>query len=151
MNDWKVEVFFDGDCPLCMREIRMLRRLDRERGRIRFTDITSADFDPSEHGQDYATFMARIQGRTSDGRWIEGVDVFTELYGAVGFGALVELARLPGVRPVLDLAYRAFAKNRLRLTGRSASEACDAGVCERPAGAAATPPIGRPWTRSARA
>ncbi len=33
-----VEVFFDGECPLCMREIRMLRRLDRK-DRIRFTDI----------------------------------------------------------------------------------------------------------------
>ena len=31
-----VEVFYDGDCPLCTREIRLLRRLDR-RGRIRFT------------------------------------------------------------------------------------------------------------------
>ena len=27
------EVFYDGECPLCVREIRMLRRLDR-RGRI---------------------------------------------------------------------------------------------------------------------
>lgn len=129
MSDWKVEVFFDGDCPLCMREIRMLQRLDRERGHIRFTDITSPAFDPSEHGQDYATFMARIQGRTADGRWIEGVDVFTELYSAVGFGSVRTLTRLPGVRPVLDLAYRAFAKNRLRLTGR---DECEAGVCERP-------------------
>lgn len=32
----RVEVFFDGECPLCMREIRVLRRLDGK-GHIRFT------------------------------------------------------------------------------------------------------------------
>jgi predicted DCC family thiol-disulfide oxidoreductase YuxK len=32
------EVFFDGQCPICVREIRMLSKLDR-REKIRFTDI----------------------------------------------------------------------------------------------------------------
>ena len=40
------EVFYDGECPLCMREIRMLRRMDR-RGRIRFTDIAAPGLDAS--------------------------------------------------------------------------------------------------------
>ena len=25
---WTIQVFFDGDCPLCIREIRMLAALD---------------------------------------------------------------------------------------------------------------------------
>ena len=37
LTDWQIEVFYDGACPLCVREIRFLRRLDR-RGRIRYTD-----------------------------------------------------------------------------------------------------------------
>lgn len=27
-SEWEVEVFFDGDCPLCKREIEMIRRRD---------------------------------------------------------------------------------------------------------------------------
>ncbi len=37
------EVFYDGDCPLCKREIGMLRRLDRRRW-VRFTDIADPAF-----------------------------------------------------------------------------------------------------------
>lgn len=36
--NFDIEVFYDGACPLCMREIRMLQGRDR-RQRIRFVDI----------------------------------------------------------------------------------------------------------------
>lgn len=127
---WQVEVFHDGDCPLCEREIALLRRLDRERGRIRFTDIAAPGFDAAAHDRTQADFMARIQGRLPDGRWIEGVEVFRQLYGAVGFGPLVGLTRLPGLSQALDLGYRVFARNRLRWTGRAD---CADGTCRVPA------------------
>lgn len=117
---WQVEVFFDGDCPLCVREIAMLRALDR-RGRVRFTDIAAVDFDPRPIGTTYETLMERIHARLPDGRVIEGVEVFRRLYAAVGLGPLVWLSRLPGIAWVLDLVYEVFADNRLRWTGR-----CDA-------------------------
>jgi predicted DCC family thiol-disulfide oxidoreductase YuxK len=117
-----IEVFYDGDCPLCTREIRVLRRLDR-RDRITFTNIAAADFVPD--GKDLATLMARIHGRLPDGTWVEGVEVFRELYAAVGFGPLVALTRLPGISHLLGAAYRVFARNRLRWTGRC-TDACAA-------------------------
>lgn len=123
MSAFDVEVFYDGACPLCLREVRMLDRLDRK-GRIRFTDIAHPSFDPSDVGLSYATLMDRIHGRLPDGRIIEGVEVFRRLYAAVGFGPLVALTRLPGVSHALDVAYRVFAKNRLKLTGRCEDAAC---------------------------
>lgn len=117
------EVFYDGECPLCRREIDMLRRLDR-RSRVRFTDITSAGFDAGMIGRTADELMARIHGRTNDGALVEGVEVFRQLYSAVGFGPLVALTRLPPVSWLLELAYRWFAKNRLRLTGRCTNDAC---------------------------
>lgn len=119
-----VEVFFDGQCPLCAREIRLLRRLDR-RGRIRFTDIAAVEFDPQAVGEGRATLMAQIHARLPSGEMITGVEVFRRLYDAVGFGPAVAASRLPGVRHALDLGYGWFARNRLRLTGR-----CDANTCE---------------------
>ncbi len=119
-----IEVFYDGACPLCMREIRMLRGRDRRR-RIRFVDIATDGFDAASVGLTWETLMDRIHGRLPDGTMVEGVEVFRRLYAAVGFGPLVSLTWLPGVSQLLDLAYHAFAKNRLRLTGR-----CDDGACE---------------------
>lgn len=119
-SDHAFEVFYDGDCPLCMREIRMLKRLDRAR-RIRFTNIAEPSFDPAFVGQTWSALMERIHGRLPDGTMVEGVEVFRRLYAAVGFERLVRLTRLPGISALLELAYRLFARNRLRLTGR-----CDA-------------------------
>jgi predicted DCC family thiol-disulfide oxidoreductase YuxK len=36
----------------------------------------------------------------------------------------VALTRVPGIAHLLDAAYRAFAKNRSRLTGRCTDGAC---------------------------
>ena len=113
-----IEVFFDGDCPLCTKEIAFLRRQDR-RHRIRFTDITAGDFRADSFGLKHSDFMNEIQGRTADGVWITGVEVFRRLYEAVGWGPVVWCTRLPGIRHCLSLGYRVFAKNRLKWTGRS--------------------------------
>jgi predicted DCC family thiol-disulfide oxidoreductase YuxK len=120
---FEIEVFYDGACPLCLREINMLRGRDRKHA-IRFTDIASEGFDASQVGVSWPRLMDRIHGRLPDGRLIEGVEVFRRLYAAVGFGTLVSASRLPGVKQLLNLSYDVFAKNRLRFTGRCADDAC---------------------------
>jgi len=125
-RDWIVEVFYDGDCPLCLREIRMLRWLDR-RQRIRFTDIAGSGFNPADYGKSKQQFMDEIQGRLPDGRWITGVEVFRRLYAAVGCGKVMWITRLPLVSQGLDWGYRLFAKNRSRWTGRCSDTTCNVG------------------------
>lgn len=124
MRPPSVEVFFDGDCPLCRREIAMLQRLDA-RDAIAFTDIAAPGFDAAAIGKTHAELMARIHARLPDGSLVEGVEVFRRLYAAVGFERLVALTRLPGISSAFDLAYWVFAKNRLRITGRR----CDDTSC----------------------
>lgn len=126
MATFEVELFYDGQCPLCTGEVRLLRRLDRD-GRIGFTDITSEGFNPEPTGVTGQALMDRIHGRLSDGTMVEGVEVFRRLYTAVGFGPVVALSRLPVISQLLDIGYRAFAKNRLRLTGRCNDAACTLG------------------------
>ena len=53
------------------------------------------------------------------------VEVFRQLYAAVGLGMFVWPTRLPIISHALDFGYKVFAKNRLRLTGRCTKEACD--------------------------
>ncbi len=123
---WQIEVFYDGDCPLCLREIKLLRWMDR-RQRIRFTDIAAADFVAADYGKSLAEFMDQIQGRLPSGQWLVGVEVFRRLYAAIGLGPLVWITRLPLLSQLCDIGYRVFAKNRLRLTGRCVKGKCKTG------------------------
>ena len=106
------EVFFDGQCPLCKREIEMVRRKDQH-GRLKFTDISMADSETLA-GRDLAELMKEIHGRYLDGTFVTGVDVFREIYSRIGFGWLVSVSRLPILKQLLDVAYRVFAYFRFR-------------------------------------
>ena len=122
-----LELFYDGACPLCAREARALRRLDR-RGRLKLTDLAAPGFDSDETGVPMERLLARIHGRLPDGTIVEGVEVFRKAYEAVGLRLLVAPTRLPRVSRLLDRAYAWFARNRLRLTGRCEDGACDRGA-----------------------
>lgn len=126
-----IEVFYDGGCPVCSREVRFLRRWDR-RGVMRFTDIDAPGFQAVPGGPGLDDLMARIHARLPDGTWIQGVEVFRRLYAAIGLGPLVALSRLPGITHLLDRAYVVFARNRRRLFGRCTSETCGASPVSKP-------------------
>lgn len=118
MSEAEITILYDGECPLCTRELAMLKRIDRRRGRLGAIDIAAVGFDASRYGRDWETLMGRIHGVLPDGSVIEGVEVFRRAYAAVGRGWVLRWTSLPPfVRPV-DAAYRWFARNRLRLTGR---------------------------------
>jgi predicted DCC family thiol-disulfide oxidoreductase YuxK len=126
--DWRIKVLYDGDCPLCMREMRFLAARDRN-ARIAFENIAEPGFDPARYGLDHERVMARIHGVLPDGRVIEGVEVFRRLYEEIGLGWLLAPTRWRLLAPIFDAAYTVFARNRLRLTGRS-EPACRNGTCE---------------------
>ena len=124
----KFEVFYDGHCPLCLKEINMLKRLDRH-DRIIFTDIAADTFDAmSVVGIPFETLMDEIHGRMANGEIVVGVEVFRQLYGRVGLKWAIGVSRTPGIRQALDWGYQVFAKNRLKWTGR-----CDEDTCAVPA------------------
>jgi predicted DCC family thiol-disulfide oxidoreductase YuxK len=117
LNTEGLEVFFDGHCPICTREINLLRRLDRH-SLIKFTDITDEGFDgPKTINLTYNELMASIHGRLSDGTVIEGMEVFRQLYARTVFKPLVSLTRLPGLSWLLDRSYSLFAWLRFRSRG----------------------------------
>lgn len=123
MVSHEVEVFFDGDCPLCRREIDFLIRRDKH-GRILASDIAALNFDAGTLGMTQEDFMKEIWGRLPNGEFIKGVEVFRRLYSAVGFGWMVKVTRVPGIAWCLDRAYSLFARHRLKLTGRCDKKGC---------------------------
>ena len=127
---WQIRVLYDGECPLCTREIRFLEARDGGRGRIELEDIAAPGFDASAYGLAQEQVMARIHGVLPDGTVVEGMEVFRRVYAAVGLGWLLAPTRWPGLRVLADRAYRVFARNRLRWTGRA--NACETGRCQVP-------------------
>jgi len=111
-------LLYDGGCPLCLREVRFLRRRDRQ-GAIRFVDIDDQDYDPSAWGGiSYRMAMARIHALRSDGTLLTDVAVFREAYRLVGLGWLYGPTAWPLFAPLVNWVYGLWAAQRLRFTGR---------------------------------
>lgn len=120
----RLTLLYDGECPLCMKEVNMLRaRSDERGGTLGFVDIAADDYDEKANGVDYETAMGRIHGVLPDGRIIDGVQVFREAYEAVGLGWVYYVTKIPGVLWFADKVYDIWADRRLQWTGRGSLEA----------------------------
>ena len=126
MTQYPLTIFFDGACPICDREIALMKRLNRRR-QLEFCDFSDKEYDAASSGFAAADLAKVIHARWSDGSVITGVEVFRAMWEAVGLGFLARLSRLSLVEPLVLRAYAWFARNRLRLTGRS--HACTEDSC----------------------
>ena len=124
---WDLQLFYDGACPLCSREIRFLEGRDRGQ-RISFVDIAAEDFDARNFGLSHRDVIGTIHGKLPNGDTIEGLEVFRRAYSAVGLGWLLAPTGWPGLAWLSDRAYRVFARNRLRWTGRDAECDCSPAI-----------------------
>lgn len=107
-----VKVWFDGACPLCTREIALMRRLDK-RGAITFVDV-AAGSDPS-CPVDRAQLLARFHAE-EDGVLHDGAAAFAAMWRAIPLLRPLGLAaRNRAVLRVLEAAYLRFLRLRPRL------------------------------------
>lgn len=140
-ENWAVKMLFDGDCPLCMREVNMLRERNKIYGTIRFVDITAVDYSPEENaGVDFATAMGRIHAILPDGTILYDIMAFKKLYEEVGLGWVYAFTKIKSIAKIADAIYSIWAKYRLPITGRppliqilearqKAKEVCGPGQC----------------------
>lgn len=120
-DSWKIQLLYDGQCPLCLREVRFLEAQDRGRGLIQFVDVMNPQYNPADHGGiTFEAAMGRIHALKSDGTIFQGVEVFRQVYAVLGIGWIYAATRWPGIRSVVDALYDRWADWRLALTGRPA-------------------------------
>lgn len=116
---WQIKLLYDGECPLCLREVNFLRHRDGGQGRVAFVDIADLDYRPEEHGDiPYETAMGRIHALGADGRIIQNVEVFRQVYSVLGIGWIYAATGWPWVGPIVDAMYSWWADRRLAWTGR---------------------------------
>ncbi|MEO9635556.1 MAG: DUF393 domain-containing protein [Parasphingorhabdus sp.] len=107
----KIIIWYDGGCPLCLREIAMVRRLDKNDA-IDFVDLTSPNIScPLDR-----TFMLNRFHAQESGVLLSGAAAFAAMWRAVPLLRPLGLAaRIPGVLSILETGYRLFLNVRPRL------------------------------------
>lgn len=125
----KLTVFYDGLCPLCVKEMKQLAKLD-EQGYLGFFDINQNTLASLHPDIDYDKANAYLHAKTDSGAVITGLDVTYYAWKLVGKGAWLAPLRWPGIRFIADRVYLLFARNRYQvskwLTGRARCEqACE--------------------------
>ena len=121
---WKIKLLYDGECPLCVREVNFLTKKDAGRGIVKFVDIASIDYDPQANGGvDFATAMGVIHAVLPDGTVIKNVEVFRQVYEQLGMGWVYAITKVPVVGALANWLYGIWANWRLKITGRPDIEA----------------------------
>jgi predicted DCC family thiol-disulfide oxidoreductase YuxK len=116
---WKIKLLYDGQCPLCVREVNFLQKHDAGRGLVAFVDIADDAYRPEDHGGvDFETAMGRIHAVLADGTVIKNVEVFRQVYTVLGMGWVYAATGWPVIGPLVDWLYGLWANWRLALTGR---------------------------------
>jgi demethoxyubiquinone hydroxylase (CLK1/Coq7/Cat5 family) len=114
-----LSVFFDGSCPLCVREVAVYRSAPTPS--VHWVDVsdTSAVIPLLGSGvqPQRSALLARFHVRTAKGEWLDGARAFTELWGQLGapWRALAFVCRLPGATSLLELGYGVFLRWRPKL------------------------------------
>ena len=106
-----LSVWYDGACPLCTREIALMRRLDR-RGQIDFVDVADAVGDGGACPIDRATLLARFHAR-ENGVLLSGAAAFAAMWRAIPMLRPLGLAaRNRWVLAALEWLYAGFLSIR---------------------------------------
>jgi predicted DCC family thiol-disulfide oxidoreductase YuxK len=114
-----LEVFFDGSCPLCRREIAYYEKLDSAR-KLAWVDVSQTHASCPD-GYCQQDLLKRFHVRTKQGQVVSGAAGFalmwTMLPGAWKY--VGHLAQWWPVNTLLELAYRAFLPLRPWLQRRA--------------------------------
>ncbi|RYH13096.1 DUF393 domain-containing protein [archaeon] len=111
-------MLYDSKCPVCAIEIELLQKRDIL-NRIRFTDLSCAQHNASEHGYvQFADGICKTRAVIPDKTVVTGVEVFRQTHKAIGLGWIFDITKIPLIDKAANTLYAIWAENRLRITVR---------------------------------
>lgn len=123
-KEHSVVVLYDGQCPLCSREIAHYRRRRGADG-IQWVDVTRSDIDPVLLGVSREAALRRFHVRDPGGCWRTGASAFVLLWSSLpAYRWLAKLVSGLGLLPAMEWAYVRFLHWRSR-------DRCDADRCRK--------------------
>ena len=128
----ELTLYYDGYCPLCVREMDHLRKADQA-GRLTLVDIQQEGFTERYPHIDPQAASTILHADTVDGELLLGLDVTYRAWSLVGRGFWIAPLRWPVIRWFADKAYLWFARNRYKvsgwLTGQQRCDSCGPQGC----------------------
>ncbi len=109
-------VYFDGSCPMCVREVAAYRR--QSPADIVWNNLAEPGLSIPCDGRGYRpepeSLMRRFHVFTDDGRWLSGAPAFALLWSRLGapWRVLAAIGRLPGGLWLMDSVYALFLRLR---------------------------------------
>ena len=101
------QLFFDGRCSLCAREMALLRKYKRP-GLVLVDIHTLENIDSSIRQQ----MLLELHMLLSDGQWLRGVDASVSAWSFTRFGFLLQPLRWKIFAPLVDKLYKHWAARR---------------------------------------
>lgn len=111
---YPITIYYDASCPICEREIHLLKEFDRE-NKIELVDCSPIEY-VGEDGFSRESMMKLIHAKASDGKWLVGAPVFAAAYAASGIPSLAKLWGARPLQPLWRVVYPWIANNRQLLS-----------------------------------
>ena len=106
----KDTLFFDGSCPVCTKEIKLLENINN--GGLVFMDVHKCEIDESMPSQ--LDMLKILHLRTAEGNWIKGVPATVKAWSHTSWGWLFKPLLWPIVNRISGYAYNIWAEKRYR-------------------------------------
>lgn len=103
-------LFFDGSCPMCTKEIKLLE--DINDGGLAFMDVHKCEIDDSMPSQ--LDMLKVLHLRTAKGDWIRGVPATVQAWSHTNWGWIFKPLLWPLINHAAGYAYNIWAKKRYR-------------------------------------
>lgn len=120
-------IFYDGNCPLCMAEMRQLKKHDKYK-RIKFVNLHIENFTAHYPQIDPVKAYGILHGKLDSGEILLGLDVTCTAWKLVGKHRWLAILRWPIIRTIADAVYLLFARYRntisYLLTGKKPCTSC---------------------------
>ena len=107
-----IDVFFDGKCGLCSKEIKHYRDIAKK-GIFKWYDIADDPTPLNKYNIPQSTALRQLHVRDDNSKWHIGVDAFIVIWLRLeNWYYLGIILGLPGVKQVASLFYNLFARFR---------------------------------------
>lgn len=100
-------LYYDGACPLCRREMRVLARL-----KTRSLALVDVHGLADDHQPPKAALLQVLHLRRANQEWVKGVEANVAAWSHTRIGFLWRLLTIPGIRWLTDKVYYSWAERR---------------------------------------
>ncbi len=105
----KPSLYYDDKCPLCRREIAILRRFCQQK-----LDFVAVHTLSSAENMDRELFLRVLHLRLENGVWLTGLDATAHVWSFTPYCTAFKLLRTWPARPVADWCYAKWARRRYK-------------------------------------